>query len=98
MAKKHKTKFQLEVINLVKEIRTQKNLSQDDIAFFLNVSRGYIGQIESVNSPSKYTLDQLNKLALDMKCSPKDFMPLNPTLKNDVVHINQSAKKKKANK
>ena len=96
MAKKHKTKFQLEVVNLVKEIRIQKDFSQDDIAFFLNVSRGYIGQIESINSPSKYTLDQLNKLALDMKCSPKDFMPSNPISKNDEVRIN-STKKKKSN-
>lgn len=93
MAKKGKTKFQLEVINLVKEIRIRQDLSQDDIADFLDVSRGYIGQIESVNSPSKYTLDQLNKLAVDMRCSPKDFIPANPTLKNHIVHIRKSAKK-----
>lgn len=95
MAEKGKTKFQLEVINLVKDIRTQKDLSQDDIAFFLNVTRGYIGQIESVNSPSKYTLDQLNKLALEMKCSPKDFMPPSPTVKNDIIYISKSPKKKR---
>lgn len=94
MAKQGKTKFQLEVINLVKEIRIQQDLSQDDIADFLDVSRGYIGQIESVNSPSKYTLDQLNKLAVNMKCSPKDFIPATPILKNNIVHIKKSGKKK----
>jgi transcriptional regulator with XRE-family HTH domain len=93
MAKTYKTKFQLEVVNLVKEIRTKKGFSQDDIAFFLNVTRGYIGQIESINSSSKYTLDQLNILAFEMKCSPKDFIPEHAIEKNIPVNIKKSSRK-----
>ncbi len=44
MAKK--SKFEIEVIDKVKELRLKKNLTQDDIAMFLNASRGFIGQIE----------------------------------------------------
>lgn len=73
MAKK--TKFEIAIIDKVRKVRTEKGFSQDDIAAFLNVSRGFIGQIESPNSESKYNLNHLNKLAAAMKCSPKDFMP-----------------------
>lgn len=44
MAKK--TKFEIAVIDRVKQIRIEKNFSQDDIAAFLNTSRGFIGQVE----------------------------------------------------
>jgi transcriptional regulator with XRE-family HTH domain len=70
-----KTKFQYEIIQLVKAIRESKSFTQDDIADALKVSRGFIGQIESPNSSSRYTIDQLNSLALFFKCSPKDFLP-----------------------
>lgn len=97
MAKKGKTEFQLKVIGLVKDIRVKKDLSQSDIAFFLSVTSGYIGQIESVNSPSKYTLDQLNKLALEMDCSPRDFIPVEPIRENKIVRIKKPSKKTKPN-
>ena len=76
MAKK--SKFEIEVIDKVKELRLKKNLTQDDIAMFLNASRGFIGQIESPDSASKYNLNHLNKLAQEMGCSPKDFIPEKP--------------------
>ncbi len=73
-----KSKFENAVIDKVKQMRISKDLTQDDIAMYLNVSRGFIGQIESPNSPSKYSLDHLNKLAIEMDCSPKDFFPEKP--------------------
>lgn len=76
MAKK--SKFEIEVIDKVKELRLKKNLTQDDIAMFLNASRGFIGQIESPDSASKYNLNHLNKLAQEMGCSPRDFIPDKP--------------------
>jgi len=78
-----KTKFQYEIIQLVKAVREDKGFAQDDIADALKVTRGYIGQIESPNSPSRYTVDQLNSLALFFKCSPKDFIPEIP-IKNNI--------------
>jgi len=70
-----KTKFEIAVIDRVKEMRMLKQLTQDDIAEILNASRGFIGQVESPNSASKYNLNHLNKLAQAMGCSPKDFIP-----------------------
>lgn len=73
MAKK--SKFEIAVVERVKKLRVEKHLSQDDLAAILDTSRGFIGQVESPDSPSKYNLNHLNKLALEMDCSPKDFLP-----------------------
>lgn len=69
------------VIQKVKEFREQEKLSQSELATKLDVSNGFIGQVESYNSPTKYSLDQLNKLAVIFKCSLKDFMPDKPFVK-----------------
>jgi len=73
-----KSQFELAVIDEVKRVRTEKGYTPDDLAMFLNVSRGFIGQVESPNFDSAYNLDHLNQLAIEMGCSPKDFMPKNP--------------------
>jgi transcriptional regulator with XRE-family HTH domain len=77
MTKNNKTEIEQFVIDKIKEIRIQKGFSQDDIAVFLNKSRGFIGQVESPNHSSKYNLNHINKLAIELKCSPKDFLPEN---------------------
>jgi DNA-binding XRE family transcriptional regulator len=83
MAKK--SKFEIAVIDKVKQLRMEKNLTQDDLAAILNSSRGFIGQVESPNSPSKYNLNHLNKLALELGCSPKTFLPEKPILESGRV-------------
>jgi transcriptional regulator with XRE-family HTH domain len=83
MAGNKKTKFEMAVIDKVTEMRQQKNLSQDDIAITLGLTRGFIGQIESPNSPSTYNLNHLNKLAYEFGCSPQDFLPGKPVVEKD---------------
>ena len=75
MRKAGKSKFDQAVIDLVKALREQQGLSQDDLAFYLDVTRGYIGQVETPHERAKYNLNQLNRLAYEMKCSPRDFIP-----------------------
>jgi transcriptional regulator with XRE-family HTH domain len=70
-----KTKFELSVINKVRDKRIELNLSQDDLAYYLNTSRSFIGQVESPKYPAKYNLNHLNILAKELNCSPKDFIP-----------------------
>lgn len=70
------------VINLVKKIREEKGYTQDQIAHFLDTTAGYIGQVESPSTRSKYNLNHLNRLAFEMKCSPKDFIPDTPFTEN----------------
>lgn len=66
------------VIDKVREIRKSKKITQEQIADFLKVSEGYIGQIESTKFIAKYNLEALNQLAKLFECSPKDFLPENP--------------------
>lgn len=70
-----KSEIELFVISKAKALREQANLSQSELAFKLDVSNGFVGQVESPNSPSKYNLDHIDKLAVIFNCSPKDFLP-----------------------
>jgi transcriptional regulator with XRE-family HTH domain len=70
-----KTEIEMFVISQVKAMRDEAKLSQSELAFKLGVSNGFIGQAESSNSPTKYNLNHLDKLAAIFNCSPKDFMP-----------------------
>lgn len=70
-----KSKIDWFIVTKVKEIRILHELEKDDIAIHLNVSPGFIGQIESPNFRAKYNTGHLNELAKLFKCSPKDFMP-----------------------
>lgn len=70
------------IVDNVRRERNKRNVTQPYLALLLEVTDGYIGQIESPRSPSKYTLDQLNKIALDFGCSPKDFMPDKGVIEN----------------
>lgn len=72
-----KTKIELEIIKRIVAIRGKK-ITQRDIAEYLNVSPGYIGQVESKNSPSMYSINQLNDLAKIFECSLHAFFPENP--------------------
>lgn len=69
------SKFELEIILNIKRIRVERKKSQSSIACLLDVTDGYIGQIESPKWPAMYTFDQLNKIALDFDCNPRDFLP-----------------------
>lgn len=70
-----KTKFENAVVERVRELRFEKGFSQEYIADVLKVDKSFIGQIETPTHPSKYNFNHLNKLAKEMGCSPKEFMP-----------------------
>jgi transcriptional regulator with XRE-family HTH domain len=75
MVLQKKSRIELYVIQKVKELREKNGLNQAELAFKLDVSLGFIGQVESSNYPAKYNLNHLNKLAEIFSCSPKDFLP-----------------------
>ncbi|SOD12381.1 helix-turn-helix domain-containing protein [Pedobacter xixiisoli] len=66
------------VIAKVKELRLKKGFSQIYIANELNVSVGFIGMVESSKYTNHYNLKHLNKLAIVLGCSPRDFLPEKP--------------------
>ena len=68
------------VIDVVRAKRIEKKISQKDLAYSLNLSIGFIGNVESSNFRAKYNLSHINKLAEIFECSPKDFLPDNPLI------------------
>jgi transcriptional regulator with XRE-family HTH domain len=66
------------VINTIREMRINKGISQRSLAYQLNVSEGFIGNIENPNYRAKYNLNHLNEIAIILGCSPKDFLPEKP--------------------
>lgn len=70
-----KNKIDWFIVNRVREMRLDQCLSQDDVAIHLNLSKGYIGHIESPNFIAKYNTSHINELAKLFNCSPKDFFP-----------------------
>ena len=67
--------FEQAVIDLVKEKRIEKGISQKDLAYTMDKSSSFISNIENPNYRAKYNLDHLNELAKIFECSPKEFLP-----------------------
>lgn len=73
-----KSKIDWHVISQIRSTRIEKGMSQEELAIHLNLSRGFIGHIESPNFIAKYSLEQLNQIAKLFNCSPRDFIPEKP--------------------
>lgn len=70
-----KSEIDLFVINRIKEKRKELNVSQRGMAEILDCTAGFIGQVESKKSDTKYSVHQLFLIAKDFNCSPADFFP-----------------------
>lgn len=67
------TDYQSEIIQRVKKIREDHDISQIKLADILNVSRGLIANVESPRYPHKYTLKQL-KIFCDYVAMPLQLL------------------------
>ena len=52
-----------ELIKRVKELRVQHNLSQVQLSHKMNLSSGFIGKVELLTAPDKYSIRHLQLLA-----------------------------------
>ncbi|MEG2339390.1 MAG: helix-turn-helix domain-containing protein [Odoribacter sp.] len=73
-----KTLIEQYVIDKIREKRLQQKMSQATLAYCLNVSKGFIGDIENPNKRAKYNLNHLNILAIIFNCPFTDFFPSEP--------------------
>ena len=64
------------VIEKVRQLRNQKNISQAELAFSIGVSVGFIGKVESLKYNTKYNLNHLNSIAKALNISPKELLPI----------------------
>lgn len=70
-----KSKIEWFVIKQVRKKRKEKKMSQAELSFRLDVSSGFVGQVESKKCAAKYNLNHLNKLAEILSCSIREFFP-----------------------
>ena len=80
------SEIDLYIINKVKELRDNKQISQLELSIMMELAEGTIGKIENPKQRAKYNIRHLNLLAKALKCSPKDLMPEKP-LRNDMVRV-----------
>ncbi|MCC8019263.1 MAG: helix-turn-helix domain-containing protein [Rikenellaceae bacterium] len=77
-----KTPIEQYVIDRVREKRKQEKMSQAYLANALDVSRGFIGDIENPRKRAKYNLNHINELAIIFNCSIWELLPENPIVEN----------------
>ena len=58
-----KSDFQFKVIEKIKNLRLQNNVSQRQLALLLELSPGEVGNIESLKYKNKYTLKHIGVIA-----------------------------------
>lgn len=73
---KKKSKIDIYVIEKIKKRRYELDLTQERLADEVGYSSTFISARET--GPKRYNLSHLNKLAIALKCSPKDFLPDEP--------------------
>lgn len=65
------------VIDQVKKMREERGMSQAELAYEMDVSVGFIGNVENPKYRAKYSLYHLGLLSTIFQCSPKDLLPQN---------------------
>lgn len=75
MRRKEKSKIQLFVSQKVRELRDERNLTQEQFAERINRSRAFFANRENLNCGMAFSLDMINTIAKEFKVSPKFFIP-----------------------
>jgi len=78
MAESILTPIEQHVVDFVYKIRTEKNLTQEDIGTIIDVKQTFIANVENPKNRSKYNLNHINKLADHFGLSPQNFLPKMP--------------------
>lgn len=66
------------VISQVRKRRDDIGISALDLSQLIGAPDSFVSNTESRKSHSKYNVRHLNLLAIALKCSPRDFWPVEP--------------------
>lgn len=81
------------VINRVKELRTKKDISQEQLSIRIGRAEGFISKVENLTERAKYNLRHLNLIAKALNVPFSDLLPLNAT-SHDLLKIRLRRKKR----
>lgn len=70
-----KTEIELYVIDRVKEIRVSKGISQAKLAHLIDLSVGFVGNVENPKHVAKWNLNHLNRISKELRVPFKEFFP-----------------------
>lgn len=66
------------VIDKVRKMRNERNMTQREFADAINLSSGYVGDIEAGRASVKYSLFHISEIAKVFKCKIWDLIPEYP--------------------
>lgn len=69
------TEIEQYVIKRVKEIRIEKGVSQAKLAHLIDLSVGFVGNVENPKHIAKWNLNHLEKIAKVLGVSIREFLP-----------------------
>jgi DNA-binding XRE family transcriptional regulator len=78
MSKPSTSKIEQYIIDKVRDKRIKLKISQAELARLLDLSEGFIGNVESSKYRAKYNLNHLNAIAKVLGCSPRELLPKEP--------------------
>lgn len=84
------------VINRVKELRTKKDISQEQLSIRIGRAEGFISKVENLTERAKYNLRHLNLIAKALGVPLADLLPSKATA-HDLLKI-KLRRRKRVNK
>ena len=70
------TEIEQYVIKRVKEIRVEKGISQAKLAHLIDLSVGFVGNVENPKHIAKWNLNHLERIAKVLEVSMREFFPV----------------------
>ncbi len=71
-----KSEIEQFVIKRVKEIRMDEGISQAKLAYLIDLSVGFVGNVENPKHVAKWNLNHLEKIAKVLGVSMREFLPV----------------------
>src|SRR5690606_28212119 len=61
------SRLDYEIINQVRELREKNGISQRDLSQLMNLSKSFVGKVEALGQPDKYSIRHLTLIAKALK-------------------------------
>jgi transcriptional regulator with XRE-family HTH domain len=74
------------IINQVKKLRGDKEMSQDALSVAMGFSEKFVGNVENPSSIKKYNIKHLNLIAKTLNCTLRELLPEKP-FEHDMIKV-----------
>ncbi|MFD2969966.1 helix-turn-helix domain-containing protein [Sphingobacterium bambusae] len=81
------SRLDYEIINRVREIREKKGISQRDLSELMNLSKSFVGKVEALGQPDKYSIRHLTLIATALKLKSLDELLPKAIPDQDIIEV-----------